>query len=468
MSNYDLLIQKLDRFIRKFYLNQLIRGFLYTTAVILGAFIIINLLEHFAYFEPGVRKLLFFGFLGLSLLSICYWIALPLLKYFRLGKTIDHEQAAGIIGDHFGDVKDRLLNILQLKKQASGNASIDLINASINQKTESIKVVPFKSAIDLGKNKKYLRYALPPALMLLVLLLGAPSLITEPTHRLINNDKEFERAAPFHFSSVGDQLDVVQYEDLTVTTEVDGEALPDEVFIDVDNFQYRMKKVDGKTFSYTFKNVQKNTPFHFFSGPVKSTDHELNVLLKPDLTEFDLYLDYPGYVGRRDERLSNIGDVVIPQGTKVKWNFIADNTDAVSMKFRNLGITKDAERKSDNRFSFAKRIMKDDIYKVFISNNVIPSPDSISYTLSVIPDQHPEIAVESFVDSLEKTVTYFIGSASDDYGLTSLSFNYTVTNASGSQKSESVLLKNPQSRETQYDHTFDVADLRNLRRYKRS
>lgn len=459
MSNYDLLIQKLDRFIRKYYLNQLIRGLLYTAAVIVAAFILVNLLEHFGYFDSGVRKLLFYGFIGISIASIGYWIVMPLMKYFRLGKTINHEQAASIVGSHFTDVEDKLLNILQLKKQATGNASMDLINASINQKTEAIKPVPFKSAIDLSNNKKYLKYAGPPALLLLILLLGAPSLITEPTHRLINNNTDFERAAPFHFSGVENVLDIVQYEDITVTTTVDGEALPNEVFVDVDNFQYRMKKVDNNTFSYTFKNVHKNTPFHFFSGPVKSTDHELNVLLKPDLTEFELSLDYPNYIGRRDETLSNIGDVVIPQGTKISWNFTAENTDAVAMQFRNLGITEAAERKSDNRFRVVKRILKDDIYKVYISNEVIPSPDSVSYTLSVTPDQHPEISVESFVDSLEKSITYFIGNAYDDYGLTSLTFNYTVTSATGSQKTESVLLKNPQSRETQYDHTFDITEL---------
>jgi len=459
MNNYDLLIQKLDQFIRKFYLNQLIRGFLYTTAVVIAAFILINILEHFAYFEPSVRKLLFYGFIGLSLVSFIYWIGLPLMKYFSLGKTINHEQAAGIIGNHFTNVEDKLLNVLQLKKQAANNVSSDLINASINQKTEAIKPVPFRSAIDLAKNKKYLKYALPPAMMLLVLLLAAPSLITEPTHRLINNDKAFEREAPFHFIGVDKDLDVVQYEDLTITTDVEGEALPNELFIDVDNFQYRMKKVDENTFSYTFKNVQKNIPFHFFSGPVKSTDHEVNVLLKPDLTEFDLFLDYPGYIGRKDERLANIGDVVIPQGTKISWNFTSENTDAVQLQFRNLGLTLDAERKSDNRFRVAKRIMKDDIYKVFISNEVIPNPDSISYTLNVTPDQHPEISVESFVDSLEKNLTYFIGNASDDYALTSFTFNYTVTKENGSQKTESKLLKNPQSREVQYDHTFDLSEL---------
>ena len=154
-----------------------------------------------------------------------------------------------------------------------------------------------------------------------------------------------------------------------------------------------MKKVDGNTFSYTFKNVQKDIPFHFYSGPVKSKDHKVAVLLKPNMAGFDMFLDYPGYTGRKDETLSNIGDVVIPQGTKVTWNFQADNTDAVSLKFSNLGIKEEANRRSDSRYRYVRKIMRDDIYKIFISNEAIPNPDSITYTLNVTPDQHPEICL---------------------------------------------------------------------------
>jgi len=50
-----------------------------------------------------------------SLGALAYWVLTPLTKYFSLGKTISHEQAANIIGDHFGGVEDKLLNILQKK-----------------------------------------------------------------------------------------------------------------------------------------------------------------------------------------------------------------------------------------------------------------------------------------------------------------------------------------------------------------
>jgi len=196
-NNYQLLISKLDKFIRKFYVNQLIRGFLYFFALVLVLFLGMNFLEHFFYFGSGTRKAMFYSFMGVSAVSFVGWVLIPLLKYFHLGKVISHEQAAGIIGDHFPDVKDKLLNVLQLSKQAEGAENAQLVFAGINQKTEKIKLVPFKSAIDLSKNRKYLRYTLPPLMLLFFILLAAPSLIKDSTNRLYNNDKEFERDAPF-------------------------------------------------------------------------------------------------------------------------------------------------------------------------------------------------------------------------------------------------------------------------------
>ncbi len=112
MTNYEVLIQKLDQFIRKYYLNKAIRGTLYFTATILVLFLLYSVLEHNYYFDKGVRKFMFFSFIGISLAGLVYWIGTPLLSMLRLGKTISHEQAAQIIGDHFPDVQDRLLNVL--------------------------------------------------------------------------------------------------------------------------------------------------------------------------------------------------------------------------------------------------------------------------------------------------------------------------------------------------------------------
>lgn len=457
-SNYDLLITKLDQFTRKYYINQIIRGLLYTTAVVVGLFLVFSLLEYSFYFGKGIRKTLFFSFVGVSMAGLLYWVLLPLSHYFKIGKIISHEHAADIIGDHFADVKDRLLNVLQLKKQSDIVAS-DLLIASIEQKTEKIKVVPFKAAIDLGTNRKYLRYAAPPLLVLLAILLMAPSIIRDSSYRIINNNEEFERAAPFGFTVDQELLEAVQYTDFPISVTAAGSAIPDEAFIEIDDFRYRMQKDGAGEFSYVFRNVQKDIDFKIVSGRVAAPVKTLTVLARPSLTDLNVYLDFPAYIGRQDESLYNIGDLVLPEGTQVRWAFSAKHTDEVRMRFGSDDLVA-AERKSPEEYSYRKTLRQDQLYKVLISNGKIPNPDSVSYAINVIKDQYPTISVEQFVDSSEQTLLYFVGLASDDYGLNSLSFNYTITDERGRTRvSESEKLRDPSAREIQYDFAWDVGDL---------
>ena len=458
-SNYNQLIDKLDQFIRKYYINKLIKGSLYTIAIVLGLFLLFNVSEYYFYFSTGVRKLFFYSFLLSTLAGFAYWVINPLVRYFKLGQTISHEDAAMIIGDHFGDVKDKLINILQLKKQESIESHTALIEASIEQKTNAIKLVPFKSAIDLNKNRQYLRYALPPFLLLIFILFAAPSIIKESTNRIINNDKKFAKAAPFAYILDNDDLKVVQYQDFTMNISVEGAVLPNEVFVTIDNFQYKMVKVDNTTFSYTFRNVQKDIEFTLQSGTVISVPYSLEVLEKPNLSDFSIEMIFPAYVGRQNEVLQNTGDIVVPEGTKMTWLFDALQTDDISMYFGENNAVK-AEKRDETRFRYTKKAVKDELYKLFLSNKYVPQADSLTYSITVIKDQFPTVAVEKIVDSLDNSLVYFLGNASDDYGLNSLSFNYIVTRENGTQLPlQSQKLNRQDGREIQFDHVMDIRKL---------
>lgn len=461
-DNYQLLVEKLDQFIRKYYVNQLIRGGLYSVALILAIFIAFNVLEYNFYFSTSVRKVLFFSFLGVNATALTAWVALPLLHYFQLGSVISHEQAAQIIGSHFGNVKDKLLNILQLKKQSYSSAQAELINASIQQKTTELSPVPFKTAIDFSQNKKYLRYALPPLALLLFLFWWAPNIIREGSKRLIQNNKEFERAAPFRFVVNKDSLRVVQFGDFKLQVRAEGDVLPNEMFIDVDKVQYRLTKESADVFSYQFNNVQKETDFKLAAGGFGSEPFRLDVLKKPNIEGFAVKLNYPDYTERKDEELENIGDLVLPQGTEITWAFNAKNTDQVTLQFEN-GAAQGTKKFGDDLFSFERKAATNERYRVFISNKNLPRADSVAYSLSVVPDLHPTINVEKFTDSTSAAagkVFFFAGDAADDYGLRSLSFNYRVKDAGGKEgQSVSVPLQKPAGKQIQYKHTFDVRDL---------
>lgn len=461
-DNYRLLIEKLDQFTRKFYVNQLIRGSLYSVGLILALFLGMSLLENYFFFPSGGRKLLFFSFIGISFAALSVWVITPLLHYFRLGKLISHEQAAQIIGSHFGDVKDKLLNILQLHNQVSDQANLrELILASINQKSEEIKPVPFKAAINLSNNKKYLRYALPPLLLLLIILFAAPSIIKESANRLIHSNREFSKPAPFQFVVNTDSLSVVQFQDYQLNVKVEGNQLPNEVFIEIDDYQYRLTKDAANLFSYKFSNVQKDVEFYLYSSGVNSQDFTLDVLEKPNVVGFEVKLDYPSYTQRPDETLNSTGDLVVPQGTQIDWIFNTQFTDQINLYFSTQNTTaQPAKRFSDDLFTYKRKAMRDELYKLFISNKKISNADSISYTITVIPDLYPNISVEKIQDSTNQKLLFFLGEASDDYGLLNLAFNYRIKRQkSGQGAMVTTKLPKPNGKQARYNYTFDVETL---------
>ena len=460
-GNYHTLILKLDAFTRRYYLNRLIKGSLITIGSLLAVFLIYALLEHQFYFSTTTRKVLLFSFIGLTLASLGYLVFWPLAQYYRLGKIISHEQAAMIIGNHFSHIQDKLLNILQLKHQADqANGNTELLFAGIEQKTKEIEIVPFKAAIDLSKNRKYLRYALPPALVLLALLLASPSIIRDSTDRLIHTNKVYERKAPFHFVVNGDDLSVLQYEDFVLNVSTEGSMAPAEVFIEIDNYSYRLRKDNAETFSYHFKNVQNDTPFRIYAGPVSSAEMTLAVIKKPGILSFDIGVDYPSYTGRRDEELNNIGDLVVPEGTYLTWDIQAAHTDALDAQFEGISSRLEAERRSEDRFILKSRATRDGRYTLYLNNRLLTRPDSVQYSIRVVPDRYPGIRVESFTDSLEKTLVYFAGNADDDYGIRSLTFQYEHIDANGTLKeTKKHGLDVPHPTQFSYTYAFDLLSI---------
>ncbi len=458
-DNYRLLIEKLDSFIRKYYINQLLRGALYTVGLVLGLFVLFNVLEYYFYFSTTVRTAMLWSFLLITAVACYGWIALPLLHYFRLGKIISHEQAAKIIGAHFSDVRDKLLNILQLRQQANNAIYTELINASIEQKSEEIKLVPFKAAIDLSKNRKYLRYALPPLLLLLFLLLGAPNILREGTLRLWNSTQKFEKPAPFRFLVNTNALRAVQFTDFTLEVGVEGAALPNELFIEIGSVHYRLSKEALNRFTYTFANVQRDVTFRLFGGGVESDDYTLRVVRRPSIAAFRVKVQFPAYIGRAEEELANVGDLVVPQGTQLSWFFNAQHADQLELRFGAEDVTP-ARRQGPDLFVLSRRALRDERYLVYLSNQDLPHADSVAYTITVIPDLYPQIDVEEFRDSTNTFLRFFVGDASDDHGLLRLTFNYQIKKANAGQLPlVSIPLSKPTGKQIQYDYTWNLRDL---------
>jgi len=439
-SGYEALLKRLDAFVKKYYKNQLLKGGIYALSAFLVCYISVIVLEYFAHFDTTVRTVLFYGFAGVITYILSRWIILPLSGLYKLRKTISHDEAAQLIGKHFPEISDKLINTLQLQSQLTANSEeTALLNASIEQRIQAFKPVTFAAAIDLSQNKKHLKYAIPPVVAFLILLFAAPSIVTEGTQRMIQHRTYFTKQAPFKFIIENEDLTTGQLDDFELAVRLEGEEIPEQVYIDLEGHQFKLQKGGKIDFNYTFKNVQRDLSFKLYADGFYSETYQLNALPTPILLNFDIRLDYPSYVQKQNETVKNTGDLIVPAGTKINWLFHTSNTEQVKVHFPDS--TFQPERREENTFAFAIRALQSQSYSVITENQFMRGRDSILYALNVVPDQYPSIEVQERADSTASKRLYFKGLVKDDYGFKRLSFNYRFVKSQQEDKKNKDLIR---------------------------
>ena len=429
MQQYDWLLAKLDAFIRKYYINQLIRGGLILLTCLLVYVLAVSVGEYFLYLPVPLKVTLVTLFILLGTAALIFWIIMPLARMARLGKHLSHEEAAAIVGRHFPEISDKLLNILQLKKQADSQASRELIEASIDQKAGQIAVVPITRAVDLTKNKKLLPYLLPVVLAGVFILMAAPNVFKDASERLLQPTKAFERPAPFRFVVLSNPLVVVRNGDFILKAQVKGNALPSDLSVETGSDRIPMTVLDNHTFQYVFKNVTEPISFRLTGAGFYSQTFTLKVVQKPVLKAIKVHIDYPDYTGRQDEMRNSLGDMTLPVGTRIGWGFLTEYTDGATLRWAS-GATVTLP-KQGGLYGYQHQFLNDTAYTVSLRNNQSPVVDSYHYRVQVIPDQYPVIQVQQSKDTIAGKQIILTGTAGDDYGVSRIVFHYNIANDKG-------------------------------------
>jgi hypothetical protein len=464
-DNFNVLLTKLDEFIRKYYKNQMLKGAILVLGIMVLSYLLVNMLEFFGHFNTLVRTILFYLFILSNLFVIGYFIIVPLLKLNKIGKRISEKQAAEIIGTHFSNIKDKLLNTLQLREMLAkeeNKPSVEFIKAGIDQKISELKPVPFTGAVNFGENKRYLRYALIPVGIVLLIFIFSPDMLSKSTRRLVQHQKYFEIEMPFRFVLLNDSLKAIKNEDYEIKLKMDGETLPENVMINYDGREFQMNRTGSNTFAYVIKNIRSDVSFRFMVSKYRSRDFDILVMPKPLLIKFQIKIEYPGYINRESEVLNNVGDLTLPEGSKVKWKFYVSEADHLYLRFIE-GII-DVEKTGRDLFEYQRIFRKENSYMLNPANSYMKDMDSLKYYINIIPDAFPRIVVQQQSDSISGKILFFNGEISDDYGLSKLTFNYKFSETADSAQNNKLTIqqlplngaKNYQS----FMHYWDMANVK--------
>ncbi len=430
MSNsLQYILSKIHDFKRKYYKNLLIKGIFSSVLLLLTAFLLFNVLEYVGRFGSFMRAIFLISFIVMLAYSIIFWVLKPILFLFKIGEPLTDTQAAIEIGRFFPEVGDRLLNTLQLAQLSEEENS--LLQASINQKTNELKFIKFTDAIKIEENRKYLKYLLPLAIIFFIILILSPGFFKKNSERIVYFQKSFAEEAPFKFQILNKELVAIKNEDFTIRLALIGNTIPESVYLVAYDRKYKMQTSDSKNYSFTFSKVQESIDFHFIASGFQSNSFELELVNKPNLLSFDVELEYPSYLNKPSEKLENVGNLLIPEGTQVLWNFKSANTDSLIVQFDGEKGLLAKDGFGDN-FSFQRMLKKSGNYKILLKNQAIRNSENIEFYINVIPDRYPQIQVEQLKDTTLFNFIALGGNISDDYGLQKFKLFYRIANGTNS------------------------------------
>ncbi len=439
LNQKEHILENLKAYKKKLFLKNLIRGLLFFALIVLCSFLIFTTLEYFGRFNSLVRTVFFFSFLSLAIYSLLKHIAVPIYQLASIDKQVSDEAAAVEIGKYFPEIKDKLLNLLQLSKNKE---DVVLISAAIAQKSNELRIIPFVNAVDMSENNKYVKYVTIPVCISVAIILFSPQLFSESSARIVQFNKKFVHQAPFKFIITNQELTSFYNEDYEVKLKLEGKAFPEQVYIVSNDRKIKMTKIKDDEYHYTFKKIQKNTPFQLEGASYFSDQYEISVERKPTLETFKVKLNYPNYLNKQTETLENNGNLIVPEGTKATWTLNPVATNQVMAQF-------DGEKQFHveqnllGNYSFGKTLTKNTFLFLLLNGQNKNITEKTQYSIEVIPDQYPKINAEHYYDSTLFNFITIAGAISDDYGLTKLVFNYKVGAADGVQTPfKSVIVKN--------------------------
>lgn len=431
------------------------KGGILCFAAVVSLFVALSFTEYLGEFEKAGRTTLFYVFVVFTGFVLYRLVAIPLLKLYKIKGGLNNYDAAKIVGNHFPQINDKVLNTLQLSDAASiQQNNMDLVLASIEQKTNELNGFNFSTAINYSENKRYLKFAaIPLAVVVLILFVNA-NILTEGSKRLVLHAQHFEKKAPYEFVLLNDNLSILEQSDFEILVRTKGSVSPENLFVVMGNERYKLQKT-SEGYTHTLRSVRKSQAFYFTDGEYSSKEFELMVMPKPLVADMKITLRFPKYTKKQDLTLANVGDVVVPEGTRIEWRINAKNADSVSVIFPDSLLH---FYSSSSVISFTKTARQSFDYTLELANKFVAT-ESLSYGISVVKDEHPSIIVDEEKDSLNESVRYFYGDVADDYGFTNLAFNYTIKNTANTKPQRVII---PVSKSFNKDHFFYLWDITSL------
>lgn len=425
-----------------------------TKAIIISipAFILLLILlitgEAVFEFSSAVRKVFFFGYLSALFATIATAVIIAFIRFNESKSTSGVKKYARSIGSYFPDIKDNLLNAIQIYSYANRKDHIfssDLVRGSIQQVNDIIQPYDFRKVISFKQLTKNFLIAAVSIVLFIILLFSIPGFL-QASGRLIDYNYTFvENTLGIAYDVKPGNIEIPKGESVEVYSKInftDQNYTTESIklftkTVTSDGLEISSSNEDitssiRNEFKSVIKNINSNTIYWFEYKGIKSSSYTISITSRPVIKTTKITVYPPAYTKLPSREVSG-SEIVAIAGSNIYVTVeSSDNLANSYLQFswgNNLKI-ESADKTATGTFAASSN----GTFKILLENDKgLTNNNAPEYTMRIIPDEYPKISIVEPGNgvSVQGTKEILVRSRiTDDFGFTKMRMGYKISKTS--------------------------------------
>ena len=434
--NYNSFFEKLDQFIRQKNLIQFLENSIKSVLFFIGWFFLISLIELVFNFASSGRLILFISLMvGLASFLLSF-IFLPFVKFIKTNKFSLYLQVSKFIGEKFDDIKDKLVNTLQLifNLDKENFYSRELLLAAIESNLKKFSNYDFNKILSFDKVKYLTKVFLIIIISFIGLGFSFPDL-PFASYRILNFNRDFERPPEFYIVIEPGNAKITRGDNYVCRIKTIGKSL-DKInlfyrFDGMEVYEKQELKADSTgDFSYTFLAPNRSFSFYAQSKNVKSKNYTVEVINFPVIKELSVKILPPSYTRLPIQTFEDDGNINTVKGSLAEISLTSSkNLSSAKIVFDDSSQLK--LNVNQTKASIRFPLKKSGIYKIIIFDEFnYSNQNPVEYQINLTEDAFPSITLIQPTDAVSLTDNMrvpLIFRIKDDFGFSKLILNYRLS-----------------------------------------
>lgn len=409
------LRERLTAFRAAYYRVIILRGLL--LSLLWGAllFLAFSISEGAFWWEVTVKKVLWSIWMGGVALFLGRWVVYPLLQYgFRLRGYLSDEEAARWIGRRIPEVRDKLLNALQLSQQTESAA----IALAIEERMRQLSVIPWEVALPTHTLRRYGFYLLGILGIAIFFWLVSPTFFRGGVRRFLQPAQAFARPLPYTLHIEGLKPYYRRGETLVLRLLLQGERFPAEIYASDDKGLIPLRRISAFEYELSMQGLQESFTLRIEAAGKLLHTIPIRVVRPPLLEDLRFVTIYPAYTGFKPDTTTQ-PTLRVLKGSAIHLSFHLQSERPTSLWAEGFSVTKEGHIWLGRIYA-----LKDESYKLRFFDSLFS--DSLIIQVESFSDAHPSVQLFSEwlnPDSWEQRLRLRL---MDDYGFTRAVLWYRV------------------------------------------